>query len=71
MIELNSVMTVELIRHTADDRGVVQAAQVSTKGEASRTYDISNEKVEGLISYLMKNRHGSPFEHNTDRKSVV
>ncbi len=65
MIELNSVMTVELIRHTADDRGVVQAAQVSTKGEASRTYDISNEKVEGLISYLMKNRHGSPFEHNT------
>lgn len=31
MIELRSDMIVELIRHDADDLGVVQAAQVSTK----------------------------------------
>lgn len=65
MIELRSDMIVELIRHDADDLGVVQAAQVSTKGEASRDSDMPDDKITGFINFLMRNRHGSPFEHNS------
>ena len=66
MIEIRSDMTVELIRHTADDIGVVQAAQVSTKGEASRdAEDMTYKKIQGFIDFLVRNRHGSPFEHNS------
>lgn len=57
-IKFSSDVQVELIRHMADDSYVVQAARVSTKGAASEaTADA------GLIGYLMKGRHGSPFEH--------
>lgn len=57
-IKFSSDVQVELIRHMADDSFVVQAARVSTKGAASEaTADA------GLIGYLMKGRHGSPFEH--------
>ena len=65
MIELRSDMIVELIRHDADDLGAVQAAQVSTKGEASRDSDMPDDKITGFINFLMRNRHGSPFEHNS------
>lgn len=58
-IELTSEITVKLIRHMASDDSVVQAAQVSVKGE-------NNPQTEAprLINYLMESRHGSPFEHN-------
>lgn len=65
MVEIRSDMTVELIRHDADDLGVVQAAQVSTKGEASRDAEMTDEKIKGFINFLIRNRHGSPFEHNS------
>jgi thymidylate synthase (FAD) len=42
----------------ASDEAVVMAARVSTGAEA----DESRNK--GLINYLMRDRHGSPFEHN-------
>lgn len=52
-----SDMTVELIQHMGSDDSVVMAARVSTGAE-------SNEKRDaGLINYLMRDRHGSPFEH--------
>jgi len=38
---------------------VCKAARVSTLGSES----IHSEESYGLINYLMKNRHGSPFEH--------
>ena len=62
-------MTVELIKHSASDMDVVTAAWVSTKGERSKntTHDGSTNdgsKVPGLINYLMRERHGSPFEHS-------
>jgi thymidylate synthase (FAD) len=44
------------------DLSIVRAAKVSTIGEASLGL---NEANKGLINYLMKNRHGSPFEHGT------
>lgn len=58
-IEFSSEITVKLVRAMASDDMVVQAAQVSAKGENKP------ETVPArLIDALMKGRHGSPFEHN-------
>jgi len=51
--------TVELVQHAGDDEMICRAARVSTLGAAS----IDSEESAGLIRFLMKNRHGSPFEH--------
>ena len=51
-------MTVTLINSMASDVAVTMAARVSTG--ASENPD----KDAGLINYLMRDRHGSPFEHN-------
>lgn len=58
-----SAIEVELIQSMASDAGVCAAARVSTKATES-LYDWSNEASVGLVNYLMKNRHGSVFEHN-------
>jgi thymidylate synthase (FAD) len=42
-----------------DDASVVKAARVSTGGSTT-----TPEKDAGLINYLMRDRHGTPFEHN-------
>ena len=52
-------MTVELIQQMGGDDAVVKAARVSTGADSSDT-----ERDAGLINYLMRERHGSPFEHN-------
>lgn len=41
------------------DMGVVQAARVSYKSDQNKT----EEENRKLIAYLLKNHHGSPFEH--------
>jgi thymidylate synthase (FAD) len=53
-------MYVQLVDVMASDLAVVQAAKVSTVGVESLT----TESNEGLIKYLMRERHASPFEHN-------
>lgn len=65
-IEFRSDVTVELVRASAQDADVVFAARVSTVGEQSLT-DIDADATEstGLISFLMRERHGSPFEHTS------
>ncbi|GGK82615.1 hypothetical protein Ppa06_59890 [Planomonospora parontospora subsp. parontospora] len=62
---LNDV-TVELVKHSASDTDVLWAARVSTAGEQSLD-EIGKdpERSRGLINYLMRDRHGSPFEHNS------
>lgn len=60
----SSDITVELIKHSASDLDVVTAAWVSTKGERSKNSTDDDNKVSGLINYLMRERHGSPFEHS-------
>jgi thymidylate synthase (FAD) len=66
-----SEMTVELVRSSAADSDVLFAARVSTQGEqtlerAKAGDEVSTEKRDrGLINYLMRDRHGSPFEHNS------
>lgn len=65
-ITFRSDVTVELVKHAASDADVIWAARVSTKGEQSLD-DIKAdpERSAGLINYLMRDRHGSPFEHSS------
>ena len=53
-------MTVELLGWSGSDHLVAQAARVST----GSSNEVDPEKDAGLINYLMRERHGSPFEHN-------
>jgi thymidylate synthase (FAD) len=69
-IQFRSDVTVELVRSSAHDSDVLFAARVSTQGE--KTLESAQEGVEadekrdrGLINFLMRDRHGSPFEHNS------
>jgi len=69
-IEFRNDVTVELIRANARDADVLFAARVSTQGEQTLESAMqSDSEVEkrdkGLINYLMRDRHGSPFEHNS------
>ena len=71
-IKFRSDVTVELVRSSAADSDVLFAARVSTQGEqtleaaAAHTDAAEDEKKsKGLINYLMRDRHGSPFEHNS------
>ena len=50
----------------ADDLSVVNGARVSF----ARRKEEMDEKDEGLIRFLMRDRHGSPFEHNAFRFHV-
>lgn len=62
-MKFRSDMTVELINSMASDSAVAMAARVSTiSGSHEDIVDL--EKDAGLINYLMRDRHGSPFEHN-------
>ena len=69
-IEFRSDVTVELVRSSASDSDVLFAARVSTQGEqtlesARETGAEIEKRDKGLINYLMRDRHGSPFEHNS------
>jgi len=68
-IEFRSEMTVELVRSSAHDSDVLFAARVSTQGEktleAASAGTEASDRDRGLINYLMRDRHGSPFEHNS------
>ncbi|MEU0912174.1 FAD-dependent thymidylate synthase [Streptomyces althioticus] len=57
-------MTVQLIKQTAEDADVTFAARVSTQGGEAR-FNEASDKDAGLINYLMRDRHGSPFEHTS------
>jgi thymidylate synthase (FAD) len=61
-IKYRSDVTVELIDVMASDSAVARAARVSTGANAKDIVDPAKDA--GLINYLMRDRHGSPFEHN-------
>ncbi|NEC17931.1 FAD-dependent thymidylate synthase [Streptomyces parvus] len=75
--KFRSDVTVELVKATASDADVLFAARVSTQGERSfpdrAMVDLEHTAVEhpqtardrGLINYLMRDRHGSPWEHTS------
>jgi len=65
-INFRSDMTVELVKSSASDSDVVWAARVSTAGENSLDdVDGDPSRAAGLINYLARERHGSPFEHTS------
>ncbi|QYW07898.1 ThyX-like thymidylate synthase [Streptomyces phage RedBear] len=57
-------ITVQLVKSDAKDSDVALAARVSTIGGShEETVDLAKDA--GLINFLMRDRHGSPFEHNS------
>lgn len=50
----------------ADDLSVVNAARVSF----AKSSDEMSEADKGLINFLMRERHGTPFEHNSFRLHI-
>lgn len=66
VVEFRSDLSVELVRANASDSDVLFAARVSTRGEQSLAdVGVDASRSAGLINYLMRDRHGSPFEHNS------
>src|SRR3954465_10066496 len=57
---------VRLDEAMASDLSVVNAARVSF----ARRKEAMDESDEGLIRFLMRDRHGTPFEHNAFRFHV-
>lgn len=57
---------VRLDGYMADDLSVVNSARVSF----GKKNDRLSEKDKGLIGFLMRERHGTPFEHNSFRFHV-
>lgn len=58
MVNLRSDIKVEYIQHMGDDEIIAKAARVSTGKDQE-----DNDKITGLINYLARERHTSPFEH--------
>jgi len=57
-IDLGNLGFVELIDYMGSDQDILQAARVSTGSNPSK----GDAQDEGLIRYLYKNKHSSPFE---------
>lgn len=66
-IEFKNEITVNTLKVCATDEDVLHAARVSIHGNETIDKLIEAGEVEGLIKYLMKHRHGTPFEHNMFR----
>jgi thymidylate synthase (FAD) len=66
-IKFTSEITVRPVQKMGGDWNVVAAAKVSTSGEEALKFATpeSAEANAGLINYLMKMRHGTPFEHSS------
>ena len=54
----------------ADDYSVVNSARVSFAKQSSELHTDLSGKDKGLITFLMRERHGTPFEHNSFRFHV-
>jgi thymidylate synthase (FAD) len=69
-ITLKSDFDVNLIQSVGDDKTVARAAWVSTGKEADLDKANDFDKVNGLIRYLVGQKHGTPFEHNSMTFSI-
>lgn len=67
MVEFKSDVDVELVDSMGSDRSIVFAARVSTSGEKLEAHETEggSPRDAGLINFLMRDRHGTPFEHNS------
>ena len=66
MIEIPGGGFVRLDAAMADDASVVNAARVSFAKNKVESIELSDVD-KGLINFLMRERHGTPFEHNAFR----
>lgn len=57
-VEFRRNVSANLVNFMGSDHTIINAARVSTVGITQ-----GNDDSYGLINFLMKNRHGSPFEH--------
>lgn len=61
-------MDVELLSYDASDEAVVNAARVSFAGQGDDWHNLPDDYKKdptGLINYLAKHEHTSPFRHNS------
>lgn len=63
-ITFRSDSSVALVNSMASDVMVCNAARISTSANFNQDA-YAPERKAGLINYLMQNRHGTPFEHNS------
>lgn len=64
-IKFKSDMDVELVDHMGSDDSILYAARVSTGEKTKVTEEPGlSSRDKGLINFLMRDRHGTPFEHN-------
>jgi thymidylate synthase (FAD) len=59
-IVVSGAIEVEVVDVMGSDYSICHAARVSTAGKDAQR---GNNGCEGLIRFLMRNRHGTPFEH--------
>lgn len=64
MVEFVNEVGVELIDALASDNMVAMAAWVSHDADSEERLE-NRERVQGLINFLYRNKHMSPFEHGT------
>lgn len=60
-IVVHDDVDVKLVQSVGGDDAIVQAMLVSTQGADS----LESTATKGRINFLMANRHGTPFEHNS------
>ncbi len=65
-MQFKSTVDVNLIQQMGGDHMIVAAAKVSTHGTDALQFATPEEAESnaGLIGYLIKHRHGTPFEHS-------
>lgn len=63
-ITFRNDFTVELVNHMGGDDDVLRAMMVSTLKD-NIVDEMEGEGRAGRINFLMSNRHGTPFEHNS------
>lgn len=64
-VTLSADIKVHTARCSMTDTDVIDAARVSTLGERTIHAATSTRQMHGLINFLMRDRHGTPFEHNS------
>lgn len=64
MVEFRSDVSVDLVDSMGDDLRIAEAAWVSNYGADTVPEERAN-RVSGLLNFLMRDRHGTPFEHNS------
>ncbi len=64
----DGIGSVGLVDFMGSDKSIVNAARVSFGGDNAAPLDARDEK---LIAYLLREKHGSPFEHNSLTFKVV